>query len=203
MTARFQVSNAVIGLPLAITLAVALTAIVHGQDQAPASGRIEGHVTDAVGAVLTGVLVTLTAIDAGMRHASSGDDGRFVFEGVPPGARYSLLAELAGFSPDSARDIAVINGQTRTIDLELEVRCFDEQGIQVPDLDRLLAADAVAHVRVGDAGEDKNDGCGPTREAVVISAIHFTSAGQRIGETFRLMGAHRFERGKEYLLFLS
>jgi len=83
------------------------------------------------------------------RQAISGNDGRFVFDGVQPGAPYVIRGELTGFRSDSVHDIAVTGGETRTIDLELELGCVnDEPGIRIPDLDELLEADAIAHVRV-------------------------------------------------------
>jgi hypothetical protein len=193
----------VMGFMLAIILAVPLTAHARAQDQATASGRIEGRVMEASGAVLPGVQVTLIGIDAVTRLAVSGNDGRFVFDGVQPGAPYVIRGQLTGFRSDSVHDIAVTGGQTRTIDLELEVGCVDEPGIRIPDLDELLGADAIAHVRVGDVVEDEHDGCGTTHEAVVINAVRFSNAAQRISTTFRLLGTRRFDPGKEYLLFLS
>jgi hypothetical protein len=111
---------------------------------------------------------------------------------------------LVGFRADRETAISVVAGQTRAFELELAVGCVNEcvcvTGVQISHVNELLAADAVVHVRAGDAGEDEHDGCGATREAVVLGGTRFSQSGERIGGTFRLMGAERFMPGREYLL---
>jgi len=68
----------------------------------PANGAVEGMVTDALNRPLAGasvVLKTSGGVEAGRR--TSGDDGRFAFEAIAPGA-YSLSAEKSGFQAATA-----------------------------------------------------------------------------------------------------
>ena len=81
------------------------------------SGDIYGRVTDDSGATLPGVTVTAEA--SGMRNTFITDsDGAFRFLRLPPG-RYTVTAELAGFSP--LRRVVEVNiGTSPEIDLVLK-----------------------------------------------------------------------------------
>jgi hypothetical protein len=189
---------------LAIVIAVGAVSSggARGQNDR-AFGRIEGVAKDPDGAVLPGVNVTLTGGNAAARESITGVNGRFAFKDVPPGNGYAIRAVLPGFNTDRETSIAVVAGQTRTFELELRVRCINECVCvtgPISDVDRLLGTDAIVHVRVGVAGGDEHDGCGPTREAVVRSAARFGDRGERLGKTFRLMGAQEFGPSREYLL---
>ena len=73
------------------------------------SGRIVGVVADTTGAVLPGVTVTLYGGPGEPRISSTDGAGRFVFDGLPPGA-YRLGAELSGFTTATVDGIAVAAG---------------------------------------------------------------------------------------------
>src|SRR6266850_507697 len=61
------------------------------------TGSISGTVTDATGGVVVGASVTLHSDQTGTtRTATTGEDGRFTFAALQPGA-YSLLVEQPGF----------------------------------------------------------------------------------------------------------
>ena len=175
------------------------------QNQNTDLGRVVGRVLDQSGAVLPGANVTMTGRDGTARHVVTDINGRFAFDGVTPDVAYSVRGVLPGFATDEERDITITAGQTRTVALELYVLCCGDGGLTVErsDLAKLLSADAIAHVRMGDAGEDLRDGYGPSREAVVLKAVLFSKAGQGLGATVRVMGADRFQRGKEYLVILG
>jgi TonB family protein len=67
-----------------------------GRQQAPAS--ISGVMSDASGAVLPGVELTLTDAASGVVYSRVSDGtGAFTFPDLPPG-RYALVAALAGFA---------------------------------------------------------------------------------------------------------
>ena len=80
-------------LGLAAVLAV-LVAMPVAADS-PQTGIVEGAVTDAAGAVLPGVTVSLTS-DRGTQTAVTGDDGTFRFGLLQPGD-YTVGASLEGF----------------------------------------------------------------------------------------------------------
>src|SRR5262244_2554989 len=58
---------------------------------------IQGTVTDPAGAVVSGVIVTVTDRETGKsQHAKTGDEGFYRVTGLPPGT-YSVTAEAPGF----------------------------------------------------------------------------------------------------------
>src|SRR6266550_3138852 len=74
-----------IGMPAALAVAQSVT------------GSISGTVTDATGGVVVGASVTLHSDQTGTaRTATTGEDGRFSFAALQPGA-YSLTVEQPGF----------------------------------------------------------------------------------------------------------
>lgn len=80
------------------------------------SGDIYGRVTDNSGATLPGVTVTAEA--GGMRNTFVTDsDGAFRFLRLPP-ARYTVTAELSGFSP-ARRQVEVNIGTSPEIEIVL------------------------------------------------------------------------------------
>ncbi len=185
-------------------LAIAWVARAAAQGQL-GLGRIQGRVTDSSRAVLPGVTLTLTGNGAATRTVLSNVDGSFAFDRVPVGIGYVLRANLQGFVPET-EDVTVSANQTRVIDFELSLGCYGDlvvTGVVSSDLASLRRADAMLHVLVGDAGEDRHDGCGPTRAVVIIRSVPFTDAWQRLDATVGLLGARRFETGKEYLLFVN
>src|SRR5215472_8081119 len=63
---------------------------------AQTTGSIEGTVTDQSGGALPGATVEITSPNLqGTRTATTGNDGRFRFAGVPPGS-YKVTANLSG-----------------------------------------------------------------------------------------------------------
>jgi len=188
---------------LIVGLLSATGAVASGQEvSAPA--RISGAVRDSTGAVLPGVTVTLLGSGGETRQVVTTGEGRYIFDDVEAGRLYVIRSELIAFVPDEERDIVVAPGESRTIDIEMEVGCVDEQGIRLPDLDLLVAADAIAHVRFADdAGIDIGDNCGPSRSAIVLNTVSFSGATPRAGATVLVKAASRFEPGKEYVLFLN
>ncbi|HSD72922.1 MAG TPA: TonB-dependent receptor, partial [Thermoanaerobaculia bacterium] len=87
---------------------------------AQTTGNIEGQVRDATGAALPGAAVEATSPALqGVRTATTGNDGRFRFPGVPPGV-YAVTASLPGFASDG-RTAYVTLDSTSTVTLTLEV----------------------------------------------------------------------------------
>ncbi|HET6891256.1 MAG TPA: carboxypeptidase regulatory-like domain-containing protein, partial [Pyrinomonadaceae bacterium] len=77
-----------------LTLIVMLSLSVLGQT---ITGSISGSVTDATGGVLVGATVTALSDKTGsVRTATTGEDGRFSFAALQPGA-YSIKIEQNGF----------------------------------------------------------------------------------------------------------
>ncbi|MGE0360868.1 MAG: TonB-dependent receptor [Vicinamibacterales bacterium] len=92
-------------------------------------GAIGGIVTDGSGGVLPGVTVRLTSADGGTvggsQEAVTNERGAYEFIGLVSG-RYNVRAELSGFRPTQAQNIAVQANVTARADLRLEVGQLEE-----------------------------------------------------------------------------
>jgi Carboxypeptidase regulatory-like domain len=108
-------SNRLVAVAL-LLLASVLTSPVFGQSD---RGAIKGLVTDSQGAVMAGVMVTLTnpatGISAGVTTDSSGN---FLFPALVVGG-YQLTAERVGFKKFSQTDIQVEVGRTTSLTVAL------------------------------------------------------------------------------------
>ena len=125
------------------------------------TGVLTGTVTDASGAVLPGVAVTVTAesLIGGSREAVTDENGVYRFPTLPPGT-YAVSAQLSGFKPFTQQDVRLQLGQTITVDPKLEVGGFE---------DRITVAGGAPVVDVKASGAQKN----LTEE--VMDNIPFTS----------------------------
>lgn len=104
---------------LAIALAVAVP--VSAQLQ---SGTIEGTARDERGAVLPGVTITLTSSDRTQTFVTQ-SDGQFRFLNLAPG-RYTVMAELAGFTRVIREGIQVVVGATFDVPIAMTVASLQE-----------------------------------------------------------------------------
>ena len=85
------------------------------------SGEITGRVTDAAGAVIPGVTVTVRSDETGFtRSSTTNDTGDYLFVLLPPG-RYVVTAELPGFRKVERQDVTVNVGTRQTLAMQLEV----------------------------------------------------------------------------------
>ena len=83
-------------------LFVLMLMLLPGAAAAQVTGSVAGIVRDASGAVLPGVTVTITgaALQRERSSATSGADGTYRIQLVPPGV-YDVSADLAGFTPQN------------------------------------------------------------------------------------------------------
>ena len=91
------------------------------------TGTIWGHITDAQGAPLPGVSVTLKSPFTAAMTAVTDDQGVFRFVSLDPSAKYGLSAELQGFKKQEKTGIIVALGQQSKIDLTLEQGTLAEE----------------------------------------------------------------------------
>src|SRR5919108_5625337 len=88
---------------------------------------LSGTITDATGAVLPGVTVTLRNIDTGFNRSTVTDnDGRYSFNAVPPTGRWTLSAELQGFAPQHREGLEFLANTKPEIDFQLGVGTVQE-----------------------------------------------------------------------------
>src|SRR5437588_9351662 len=88
--------------------------------RAQTAGTVTGTVIDETGGVLPGVSLALKNTATGlMRTATTTEDGRYVFAGLPPG-RYEIRASLEGFHIELRRlDVSVDESVALSITLEI------------------------------------------------------------------------------------
>lgn len=99
-----------------LLLASVLTSPIFGQSD---RGAIKGLVTDSQGAVIAGVIVTLTNPATGSSAGVTTDSsGNFLFPALVVGG-YQLTAERAGFKKFSQTEIEVEVGRTTTLTVAL------------------------------------------------------------------------------------
>jgi hypothetical protein len=86
-----------------------------------ASGDLVGTVTDQSGAVVANGTVTATDVGRGTtRTAATSSDGRYAILGLPPSV-YSVSTSKSGFATAIAKSVAVVIGQTTTLDFQMKV----------------------------------------------------------------------------------
>src|SRR5215467_4605656 len=87
---------------------------------AQTTGTIEGTVTDQSGGSLPGVTVEITSPNLqGTRVATTGNDGRFRFAGVPPGP-YKVTANLSGMGAVQ-KNATVTLDSTATVNMQMQL----------------------------------------------------------------------------------
>lgn len=105
---------------LAILIGVALTGALQAQT-AGGNTTISGHVKDPQGANVPGATVTLYARDRTINLVTSTDSGgAYNFKSLAPG-EYLVEAEASGFAAAPAQSVAVAQGQTTKLDIELQL----------------------------------------------------------------------------------
>src|ERR1700761_8939732 len=120
-----KIRNALMALRVCWTLIFA-SALAFGQ----ASGTISGTGTDATGAAIAGVKITVTAPATGVsRDARTDNNGHYVVPllGV---ATYSVLAEIAGFRSEQANAVVLQTNEQRELNFTLTVASV-QQGVDV------------------------------------------------------------------------
>src|SRR4029077_5031389 len=111
------------GCPLSrlrISVFVALVS-VFGSVAYAQQGSITGTVIDDTKSVLPGVSVTATDQEAGRQLAAvTNEKGDYRLANVPAG-KYTIQAELSGFTTVVLRDVEILVGQNATISITLKL----------------------------------------------------------------------------------
>ena len=90
------------------------------------TSELRGKVTDAQGAVLPGVNVTVTNQATGnVRETISGADGSFIASGLVPGT-YKVSAGLQGFKKFERAELRLEVGKTTSVEVEMQVGGLEE-----------------------------------------------------------------------------
>jgi len=89
--------------------------------QMAGTGQVVGTVTDASGAAIAGGTATLGDITTGSERVSTTNEGgRYNFPNVEPG-KYTLTISKEGFRATKFSEQPVVVGETRTLDVKLEI----------------------------------------------------------------------------------
>ena len=108
-------------------LATALLIVFTVSAYAQGMGSIFGKVTDASGAVMPGVTVTVTGTGLQLpRTAVTTDTGAYQFPNIPIGT-YTVTFELQGFKKSTRSEILIVAGFNAPIDQALEVGALTEE----------------------------------------------------------------------------
>ena len=117
---------------------------------------LEGAVTDTTGATIVGANVKTLAVDTGVtRQKQTNSSGYYRFPGLAVG-RYTVTVTAAGFSTKVIQEVVIQVGQTRTLDVELNVGTVTER-IEVEasnapserssaDASTVISSDQIAHL---------------------------------------------------------
>lgn len=109
----------------ALIMALALAAPAFAQSQA-VNGTIEGTVVDDQGAVLPGVVVTVSNLDTGAtRSVVTNESGLFRAPLLPLGT-YRVSAELQGFRTYEQTGVTLTAGRTAVVDVKMSVGAVEE-----------------------------------------------------------------------------
>ncbi len=88
---------------------------------------LEGTVMDPSGATISGATVKISAAETGLTHErTTNSNGQYRFPGIAIGA-YSVSVSNSGFRTKEIRDVTLQVGQTRTLDVSLEVGVASEK----------------------------------------------------------------------------
>jgi Carboxypeptidase regulatory-like domain len=102
---------------LLATILLGFSAPVVGQ---AVNATLLGTVTDASGAAVASVKMTITETNTGISHTSqTNESGNYVLPDLPPGT-YTVTAELAGFKRASRAAVDLVVNTTERVDLVLE-----------------------------------------------------------------------------------
>ena len=113
------------------------------QTASSTAGAISGRVTDATGAVLSGVSVVISGgALMGTRTSTSSSEGYYRFPAIPPG-EYSLVFTRQGFTKSTRNGIHIGPGFTATVDVMLSVEGF-QADLTVPGGSTIIDKQATA-----------------------------------------------------------
>jgi hypothetical protein len=194
------------------TLVAFLGIVPSAFGQPDGTGRIVGTVSILRGGPLPGATVTVTGPGFSRSVVADGNEGRFTFSGLLPGA-YAVTAQLAGFKSQTERDVIIGPGLTTTVSLGLAYECFEFlDAVDMGTPRHVREADTIVHLRILAVGARTEwsfgDRCMLANEhtAAVLRVVKTSPAQNRLGDTLRfvqLAGDPSYASGEEYVALLK
>src|SRR5687768_6913608 len=124
---RMSLSSAKVFLPWLLSLLLMTGMVAVGQER---FGELNGTATDATGAVLPNVTVSMTNNTTGRNYTTKTvSDGSYVVRDLEPGI-YTVSFELTGFTKKQIADVLVQAGRVFRINADMVVGST-EQSVQV------------------------------------------------------------------------
>ncbi len=134
--------------PIGLLLVVLVVpSVVFSQSQAT-TGVIEGVITDASGAALPGVTVTLRNIETNYTQTLVTDSGGRYRGVLLPLGRYEVSAALSGFGTKTQRGYQLAVGQTLTADITLTAAAVEESIVVTAEAPLIETARTEGAVRI-------------------------------------------------------
>jgi hypothetical protein len=111
-------------LSLALAVLVAVTLPSYAQTN---RATLEGTVTDPSGATISGARVKISAVETGItQERTTNSNGQYRFPGVATG-EYTVSVSNSGFKTKAIEDVILDVGQTRTLDVSLDIGIASEK----------------------------------------------------------------------------
>jgi hypothetical protein len=145
---RFRLrSRFLLGLAFVCSLVLGLQ---FASAQTVTTSTIAGVVMDAQKAVVPGVTVTATHVPTGTTYqAITRTDGRFIMAGIRAGGPYTVTATMSGFKTAEQSGIEVGLGETRQVEIALQVAQIAETVTVVAETQQIDTARAGTAANLG------------------------------------------------------
>ena len=163
-------------------LAMILSLVSAGGILAAQKGNLRGTVVDPSGRAAPRVRVSLLKSHVVLNEMETNASGEFEFSGLTPGS-YHLVASLPGFSAPSM-DVDLTDGETRRIDLKLELSAVHQQVMVSATLGAALTPEIGSSITVLSHQEIDDRGAQAALEVLRGAAgVEVNQAGRRGGST--------------------
>jgi hypothetical protein len=130
-------TNKTISISFIGVIAILLLSLCVGAAQT-SSATLQGTITDPTGRAIPQAKVKAQATNTGLVRETVGDEAGFYVLNFLPVGKYTVTVEVRGFKTANFPDIVLEVGQTRTLDIKLEVGQIEEsvEVVSAPVLDQ-------------------------------------------------------------------
>src|ERR1041384_2311408 len=111
---------------VSVLASVALVGIICISAVAQNRASVRGQVSDEFGASIVGATVTVTDANGVAKTATTGPDGTFSFNGLPPG-KYKVHAASAGFATSEDTEVDVTANRREPVNFTLKIAAIETQ----------------------------------------------------------------------------